>query len=190
MPSEDSLANMNFKLVVFYGLISYVSAIEPVSAFGAIGTAFVAGLYTAYTPIKCHFNECCTSKWINLNTTGSLKFLFTDEIVYKVKDNFFHFYKSDDHFYENCTSYGTWFVRMNHLLKVLSPYRRIPCICYTLCPQLVFLSIFIDNTQNCLRCAMSMKGIIKIQYLGFFHCLNTCSCALCIVDFCQGSPKM
>lgn len=100
------------------------------------------------------------------------------------------FYKSDDHFYENCTSYGTWFVRMNHLLKVLSPYRRIPCICYTLCPQLVFLSIFIDNAQNCLRCAMSMKGIIKIQYLGFFHCLNTCSCALCIVDFCQGSPKM
>lgn len=111
MPSEDSLANMNFKLVVFYGLISYVSAIEPVSAFGAIGTAFVAGLYTAYTPIKCHFNECCTSKWINLNTTGSLIFLFTDEIVYKVKDNFFHFYKSDDLFYENCTSYGTWFLR-------------------------------------------------------------------------------
>lgn len=79
---------MNFKLVVFYGLISYVSAIEPVSAFGGIGTALVAGFYTAYSPIKCHFYECCTSNWINLNTTGSLYFLFTDEIVNKVKDNF------------------------------------------------------------------------------------------------------
>lgn len=72
LPFAGSSVNMNFvKLVVFYGVISYVSAVEPFSAFGAIG-AVVAGIYTVFTPIKCQFNECCTSKWINLNTTGKV----------------------------------------------------------------------------------------------------------------------
>nr|XP_034300730.1 torsin-1A-like [Crassostrea gigas] len=62
---------MNFvKLVMFYGVITYVSAIEPFSALGAIGTAVIAGIYTVFTPIKCQFKECCTSKWISLNTTA------------------------------------------------------------------------------------------------------------------------
>lgn len=60
---------------MFYGVITYVSAIEPFSALGAIGTAVVAGLYTVFTPIKCQFKECCTSKWISLNTTGSHKLI-------------------------------------------------------------------------------------------------------------------
>ena len=56
--------------MVLYGLFTYVSAIEPFSTFGAIGTAVLAGLYTVYGPIKCQFKECCTSTWINLNSTG------------------------------------------------------------------------------------------------------------------------
>ena len=58
------------RLVVLYGLFTYVSTIEPISTFGAIGTAVLAGLYTVYGPIKCQFKECCTSTWINLNSTG------------------------------------------------------------------------------------------------------------------------
>lgn len=58
------------KFIVFCGLFSMISGIEPISAIGAIGTAVVAGIYTVFTPIKCHFHECCTSNWINLNTTG------------------------------------------------------------------------------------------------------------------------
>lgn len=100
---------MNFKLVVFYGLIFYVLVIEFVLVFGVIGIVFVVGLYIVYILIKCYFNECCILKWINLNIIGSLIFFFIDEIVYKVKDNFFYFYKSDDFFYENCMSYGIWF---------------------------------------------------------------------------------
>lgn len=76
MPFAGSSVTMNFvKLVMFYGVITYVSAIEPFSALGAIGTAVVAGLYTVFTPIKCQFKECCTSKWISLNTTGSHKLI-------------------------------------------------------------------------------------------------------------------
>lgn len=60
---------------MFYGVITYVSAIEPFSALGAIGTAVIAGIYTVFTPIKCQFKECCTSKWISLNTTGSHKLI-------------------------------------------------------------------------------------------------------------------
>ncbi|XP_078325224.1 torsin-1A-like [Crassostrea virginica] len=58
------------RLVVLYGLFTYVSAIEPFSTFGAIGTAVLAGLYTVYGPVKCQFKECCTSTWINLNSTA------------------------------------------------------------------------------------------------------------------------
>ena len=58
------------RLVVLYGLFTYVSSLEPISTIGVIGTAVLAGLYTVYEPIICHFQECCTPKWINLNSTG------------------------------------------------------------------------------------------------------------------------
>jgi hypothetical protein len=58
------------KLIVFCGLFSTIAGIEPISAIGAIGTAVFAGIYTVFTPIKCHFHECCTSSWINFNATG------------------------------------------------------------------------------------------------------------------------
>ncbi|XP_062596152.1 torsin-1A-like [Saccostrea cucullata] len=62
---------MNFvRLIVFCCLFTCVYGIEPFSAIGALGTAVVAGVWTVFTPIKCHFKECCTSKWINLNTTA------------------------------------------------------------------------------------------------------------------------
>ena len=59
------------RLVVLYGLFNYVSAIEPISVFGAIGSVLLAGLYTVvYGPIGCQYRECCTKDYIDFNLSG------------------------------------------------------------------------------------------------------------------------
>ncbi|XP_061177008.1 torsin-1B-like [Saccostrea echinata] len=59
-----------WRLIAFCCLFTWVSGFEPFSVSGAIGAALVTGIYTVFSPIKCHLQECCTPNWINLNTTA------------------------------------------------------------------------------------------------------------------------
>ncbi|XP_062612035.1 torsin-1B-like [Saccostrea cucullata] len=58
------------KWLVVCVLFTFILEINTFLVAGGVGTALLAGIYTAYTPVKCYFKECCTADWIHLNATA------------------------------------------------------------------------------------------------------------------------
>ncbi|XP_062567718.1 torsin-1A-like [Saccostrea cucullata] len=58
------------KWIVFYGLFTWIPGIKSFLDIGSVGTAVLAGIYTAYKPVKCYFKECCPADWAHLDATA------------------------------------------------------------------------------------------------------------------------